>query len=544
MLAQYMAVKRFMEASHAALGETDQLAALRRMQKDNLTAMFRSHGRADMADCAALLSELQSDTVAFARPQQQELAAVVVTLGGGATIAQGPQEQGHAKTQKHQFLYNYMPQALWDKITNVDRTEDIMIDAMSSALVEVGCVNPAEPTYVHACAIAASVDPNMWSKQKADDFLQKLKRAVITKRSSVHCRPRTMHEFPEAVADFIRIYPTYFGEGSQPVPSPIDRRVIADRQSQIKARRSATGLNAATNSGQAASSNNAVGSVMQALQLFQTMFSGGGATPNITYCDRPQLRRAGTFLDDAPHGETPPPKRHRMIADGQAYAHHAQLQSLASVGDASSPDIAGLRYVERPEPRSDIASPTVYATSSGASATLVMTGAKAPLPLDDIEAEINAALDEKKVIAAEKRKDAKLAAAESGEEPVKSKAKGKGKSKAKGKAKGKGKGKGAAKDTSTAKPGPKGKAKLAKESDIDRPGGKAPPLPSVKKAMEPIDFNGCKIYLSLASKKWRVVPEPGVSRYDKQFVHGSSPAAAWKQLVAYCLDPILPDGHC
>ncbi len=82
-----------MEASHAALGETDQLAALRRMQKGNLTAMFRSHGRADMGDCAALLSELQSDTVAFARPQQQELAAVVVTLGGCAAIAQGPQRK-------------------------------------------------------------------------------------------------------------------------------------------------------------------------------------------------------------------------------------------------------------------------------------------------------------------------------------------------------------------------------------------------------------------------------------------------------------------
>ena len=59
----------------------------------------------------------------------------------------------------------------------------------------------------------------------------------------------------------------------------------------------------------------------------------------------------------------------------------------------------------------------------------------------------------------------------------------------------------------------------------------------------PIAYLGCKIYISVAGKKWRVMPKPGQSVYDRAFAWGDDPETKWSMLLEYCENPVLPAGH-
>ena len=70
----------------------------------------------------------------------------------------------------------------------------------------------------------------------------------------------------------------------------------------------------------------------------------------------------------------------------------------------------------------------------------------------------------------------------------------------------------------------------------------APSMPALI-AASPCEYRGCKIYTSLKTSVWRVVPFPRQSVYDKKFHWGAEPARAWAALVAYCEAPTLPESR-
>ena len=73
-------------------------------------------------------------------------------------------------------------------------------------------------------------------------------------------------------------------------------------------------------------------------------------------------------------------------------------------------------------------------------------------------------------------------------------------------------------------------------------GSERPPMPALEKTA-PINHHGCRIYTSVADKKWRVMPKPGESLYDKGFAWGADPQAKWRKLLDYCEAPMLPPSH-
>ena len=55
----------------------------------------------------------------------------------------------------------------------------------------------------------------------------------------------------------------------------------------------------------------------------------------------------------------------------------------------------------------------------------------------------------------------------------------------------------------------------------------------------PLVFNKCRVYESPG--KYRVVPFPGQSRYDKSFSFGTkSKSDVWKDVIEYCKKPSIP----
>ena len=73
--------------------------------------------------------------------------------------------------------------------------------------------------------------------------------------------------------------------------------------------------------------------------------------------------------------------------------------------------------------------------------------------------------------------------------------------------------------------------------------GSQPPMPDIA-ARNRFSYIGCRIYTVPERRCWRVMPKPGVSRYDKGFPWGkASPEQVWKSLIEYCKHPTLPASH-
>ena len=55
----------------------------------------------------------------------------------------------------------------------------------------------------------------------------------------------------------------------------------------------------------------------------------------------------------------------------------------------------------------------------------------------------------------------------------------------------------------------------------------------------PLMYGGCKVYET--STSYRVVPKPGVSKYDKQFSFAKTPkAGVWNDVLKFCEKPSIP----
>ena len=69
-----------------------------------------------------------------------------------------------------------------------------------------------------------------------------------------------------------------------------------------------------------------------------------------------------------------------------------------------------------------------------------------------------------------------------------------------------------------------------------------PSMPSITANIGSLMWKGCKIQSNPNNRKWRVFPKPDKYMYDKGFPWGADPNAAWKSVLAYCNNPVLPEG--
>ena len=69
------------------------------------------------------------------------------------------------------------------------------------------------------------------------------------------------------------------------------------------------------------------------------------------------------------------------------------------------------------------------------------------------------------------------------------------------------------------------------------PGGDPPPFGTPC----PLCYRGCKIYDAVKAMKFRVVPKPGESLYDKAFSYKIIPKKeAWAHALKFCIRPSIP----
>jgi hypothetical protein len=91
------------------------------------------------------------------------------------------------------------------------------------------------------------------------------------------------------------------------------------------------------------------------------------------------------------------------------------------------------------------------------------------------------------------------------------------------------------------------------QSHSKKPAAKAAPSPAPNRLSKgpcmpplhdgsPITHNGCKIYTASKAKKFRVVPFPGKSFYDRAFPWKEDPKKAWRDALIFANSPCLPGG--
>ena len=70
----------------------------------------------------------------------------------------------------------------------------------------------------------------------------------------------------------------------------------------------------------------------------------------------------------------------------------------------------------------------------------------------------------------------------------------------------------------------------------------APAMPTLAEGRNRLSLLGCRILVVPDKFCFRVLPMPGVSRYDKLFTWSGSrtPEDTWKSAIAYCRAPVLP----
>ena len=67
-----------------------------------------------------------------------------------------------------------------------------------------------------------------------------------------------------------------------------------------------------------------------------------------------------------------------------------------------------------------------------------------------------------------------------------------------------------------------------------------PPAMPPLQPCAPIDYRGCRIYTAVKQSSWRVMPHPGVSVYDRIIPYTAKPEEAWRRVIDYCKNPVLP----
>ena len=91
-----------------------------------------------------------------------------------------------------------------------------------------------------------------------------------------------------------------------------------------------------------------------------------------------------------------------------------------------------------------------------------------------------------------------------------------------------------------------GMLKVCKSPNIVKP--RTSPSPNIDPATRPplgaqcpLDYRGCRVYVSLPKECWRVVPRPLMSKYDKLFnFRAKGKKAVWDEVMKYCENPSIP----
>ena len=493
----------FIEASIAA-GTNG--ARLSKLVCDQLQSLKTNIGRMsnDLNDATCALA-LIADTCPFDAEQRAELVDVIqTTLSMGAHAC-----NADSKNQEHLHTYNYYTESIWNVILNTPDVEEVF-KTLINLFHKIGLRYPSEPSKKVVVATIMAARRKAVSHHGAWCMLKQFTRLNNTMRKTRKDQALTMHAFPYAVADFQRLYPHAYDEDAPPVDCRLDPQLIKDAVPFVVARSTNSLLRQEGHGTGSYGSVTGDAMLPSRPQTFEHMMQG---------CMRQMMMGVMSMhpgfnasnasgSGDVPMTFNTPSKKLKALANEPPACGTGQFVPPGSHGGASSAQPPICDHVD--DGRGDSHEQLADAA-------------------DDIDKMLDVAMS-----------GGKAAATHGGDDKAKPHCKSKAKPSAMKVMKVVGahpeamKGAPAMKAAKVAPP----KAKKDDSTIVyDKPPKFGSALPCV--------FNGCKIYESVSGKKYRVVPKPGVSPYDRQFSYASDgKQKAWSAVVKYCTHPFIPKTSC
>lgn len=504
MHSQLLAVQKLLQTTQRTLGvgnptvvklRDDQFAHLR----STWTAMAPT-----VDEATETLDMLGKMTSVFDDEQLQALATLVATKVSGNMTSSSATSVTRRQPQTHKYLYNYLTQSDCETLKSpIDITKKLATIVDRS--LAIGLRNPNELTMTGALAVVAVYGGYSWSPSEQYNRLQELKALWKTRRQVSIVDP-TLSNYPVDAKDFKAAYPQLY----------TDELAICDIPS--------VQFEAARLSMAARKTHRSVN-----IQSPSPVASPAPAAPTFS----PEWAKHAVFAMLQSFA-TPPADGAsglRVLTPGRRVTETRALENSPSVTEAYATGSA-----------SELELPIVPVAPVRTAAVVEDARQASPKSLLEVSAEVRSALaarrgrpsedddgDDGATIAddsATTRRPLKKARKEQSvaSDIVRRQTRSKPKTKAKAKSK-----------SAVAAPGARGAHQVFARQN-------PPPMPKLGQA-PPLEYCGCRVYSSAADKKWRVLPRPGKSLYDKSFSWGKVPSESWARVLAYCEKPVLPPQH-
>ena len=414
----------------------------------------------------------------FENEHRDALVACIHAKTQKGVVAGGGSAHNSAAGQTHRYIFNYMTASVWDKQGDRNCTEmDRAID-MVGLCHKIGLYFPDVTSRKLIVATMMLAHGTSPSPRGAKALYDMVATINNDRRPLKKYAATPMSTYPENSATFIEVHPTLYATDDQPVPSRLTKLDVNGLAASIPVRNTSNLLKHPDASSM---------SLMRLPTIGMPSSSSNASMMMNMFMNmmQSQQRNGGADAHDSELPLTMLRRRGPMSLTDSVPQHAesaligGRVPSLAAIADGSSQHTA-----------TDSASP-----ADASHDTSITAGIATPIGGSGVETDIDRMLNDGALALQPPKKKQKLATAAA---------------------------------AVMKKP-----ARATAVAIFDR---SSPPKFGTQC---PCVFNKCKIYE--VSTKFRVVPAPDRSAYDKAFpFNAASKKTAWASLIKYCLKPSIP----
>ena len=497
----------------AATADDDKSPIIEAQYVHLLALIQRQNGALQLPEATAALQMLKSQSCFFTAQQNTALRKAISTASSQTPHHVHKTVRVQPALQEFQFIHEYISETQWAEILEFDQTGtvniktlDSIIDTVTIVLANIGCLHPSpNPSQKHIVAFIHAVHGKQFSGDRFLKTMKELKEALKYYWSRpVPGAPTGISKYTESSSDFARAHPAAFAASGNPVACKIPYSKVEycfKRGCCRDTHKSVRNAERSDHRGDMTpASPDCMGFMQHLYHMCSAMQRANGAH-GMSMSGTPYLSKRRKMLMDAASSVSSTPSHEDLgriedlgevssAHDNRKTAHaaapaHSQQKQLALTNGNDVPVIDDRRKIDD---RGGVA---------GLDAMLQKTRAKFEKAPDDDDDDDD---DESEPAPKQKKKVKKAIVAAAGlkKKPA-----------------------AACKDATAA---------LIQSFEKGNPPKYGTTLP--------ILYNGCRIFC--ASDRYRVLPFPGQSKYDKGFPFKSGKKPAWTSVLNYCKNPIVP----
>ena len=233
MMSRYTAMCRFVLIERDMCGDEVSSVTAHDQHLQFITTIKKTTN-IEVAECTALLEQLNVDTPAFSHDQRRAIACALSAVMKHSPASVSTQSD---KRQTHMYSFNYYPQNVWTELLDPATSFDDKLDVIATFLISIGCVNPSEPSRASMIATVCIASKSKLMPEQEYAYVHQLGDIFMTKRTVSRAKP-SMHVFPQLVEDFVAVYDTVYTADQPPTAAPINIAKIRELQSIVPTRSS------------------------------------------------------------------------------------------------------------------------------------------------------------------------------------------------------------------------------------------------------------------------------------------------------------------